>query len=60
MHAKTIFVRENGLWWGPHGPPLMGYGLGWASKAGPIAHCGLGYGLGAWAHLWAMQSSIRR
>jgi hypothetical protein len=49
-------ANTDGLYWGPYGPLLMGRGLGWALKAGPIAHCRLGYGL----ELRAQPGPLRR
>ena len=38
-------------------PPLMGCGLGWASKVRPRAHCWLGFGPGVRAHLRALRNA---
>jgi hypothetical protein len=47
----------NGLLMGFDGPPLMGCGLCWALKTGLMAHCRLGFELGASAPLWTIERS---
>lgn len=42
---------------GAHEAPINGLGVGSGFEGPTIAHCGLGYGLGAWARLWAILRS---
>ncbi|KOS38167.1 hypothetical protein ACN38_g11018 [Penicillium nordicum] len=59
MSAKTGFMYRNGLCWGPHRPPLMGYRLSWSLKVAPIAHCWLVYGSKVLAQLGPLRRSSK-